>query len=272
MAAAGRRANVVARSYAIHVTDDNRSQCVWPSVPEPFTSALQQAVDFIFQEVDPVGIVATGTIIRGGAHANSDLDLCVIHLGSHRRRVQRFFNGVPAEIFMNSPSAVRVYFGEENRDGRRLTAHMLATGTVIFSTDPVVDELRAEAAQWLTKDRRMSELERVSRRYTIASRLEDALDVLNADDVTATMLLADTVLAMLEFACEAESGQIPRPKDLLGHVAGRHPRIAELAGEFFRAIDVSERARVAVEIADSTIGAHGFFPWDSGWGPAPGEQ
>jgi hypothetical protein len=28
----------------------------------------------------------------------------------------------------------------------------------------------------------------------------------------------------------------------------------------FRAIDLSERARVALQIADSTIGARGFFP------------
>ena len=252
------------------MTADHASRRAWPSLPEPFASALRQAVEFIVQEVDPIGIVVAGTIIRGGAHANSDLDLYVIHLASHRRRIQRFFEGVPAEILINPPSAVRAYFGEEDQDGRRLTAHMLVTGTVIYSTDPVVDELRAEAAQWLTKDTRMSAFERVSTRYAIASRLEDALDVLNVDNVTATMLLADTVRAMLEFASKAESGRIPRPKDLLAHVAATHPRIAELAGEFFRAVDVSERARVAMAIADSTIGAHGFFPWDSGPGPAPG--
>ena len=165
---------------------------------------------------------------------------------------------------------MRSYFGEEDRDGRRLTAHMLATGTVIFSTDPVVDELRAEAARWLSKDTPMSEFERVSTRYTIASRLEDAIDVLGTDDVTAAMLLSDAVLAMLEFACKAESGRIPRPKDLLAHLAATQPKIAALAAEFFRAVDVSERARLAMAIADSTIGARGFFPWDSGPGPAPG--
>jgi hypothetical protein len=246
------------------------SQCRWPNLPEPFAAALRQAVEFIFQEVDPVGIVAAGTIIRGAAHANSDLDLYVVHLASHRRRIQRFFGGVPAEILVNPPSAVRAYFGEEDRDGRRLTAHMLATGVVIFSTGPIVDELRAEATQWLMKDTRISEFERVSTRYTIASRLEDALDVISTDDVTAAMVLAETVLAMLEFVCKADGGQIPRRKDLLAHVATTHPKIAESAAEFFRAIDVSERARVALQIADNTIGARGFFPWDSGPGPAPG--
>jgi UTP:GlnB (protein PII) uridylyltransferase len=50
----------------------------WPHLAEPFASAIKQAVDFLFSETDPIGIVAAGTIIRGTAHANSDLDLYVI--------------------------------------------------------------------------------------------------------------------------------------------------------------------------------------------------
>jgi hypothetical protein len=252
------------------VIGDYRARCTWPNLPEPFASALQDAVDFIFQEVaDPVGIIATGTIIRGTAHASSDLDIWVVHLEPHRRRIQRFFGGVPTEIFINPPSAVRAYFAEEDRDGRRVTAHMLATGFVIFSSDQVVDELRAEAARWLAKNSPMSEFDRVGARHTLASRLEDALDVIGTDKVTAEMLLAETVPAMLEFACKSESGQVPRRKDLLVQLASKQPKVAELAGEFFRATDVSERVRLAMAIADETIAARGFFPWDSGPGPAP---
>lgn len=131
---------------------DYASQCTWPVVPEPVASALGQAVEFIFREFDPVGVVATGTIIRGGAHASSDLDLYVVHPAPYRRRIQRVFAGVPTEIFVNPPAAVRAYFADEDRSGRRLTAHMLATGVVIFRADGVVDELRAEATQWLAKE------------------------------------------------------------------------------------------------------------------------
>lgn len=69
------------------------------ALAEPYASALREAVDFILAELEPVGIVASGTIIRGTAHRNTDLDLYVVRLGTHRRRVQRFFRGVPAEIF-----------------------------------------------------------------------------------------------------------------------------------------------------------------------------
>lgn len=248
---------------------ENLSQCSWPTLAEPFATALRQAVSFVFEELQPIGVIATGTIVRGHSHRSSDLDVYVVHLGSYRRRIQRFFNGVPAEILINPPSAVRAYFAEEDRDGRRLTAHMLATGVVVYQADPVIDELRAEAAQWLDKVTHPSDLERVSTRYTIASRLEDAFDVLGSDDATAAMLLSESVLAMLEYLCKAERGQIPRRKDLLAHVAMLRPTVGARAADFFRASDVAERARLAREIADQTIGARGFFEWDSGPGPAP---
>src|SRR5438128_2721811 len=96
-----------------------------PDLPKRFADALDRAVEFIFSEFEPIGILASGTIIRGEAHANSDLDLYVIHLAPYRRRVQRFFDDVPAEIFVNPPTAVRRYFEAEDRDGHRFTAHML---------------------------------------------------------------------------------------------------------------------------------------------------
>jgi hypothetical protein len=248
---------------------DLLSQCVWPSLPEGFSIALHEAVEHIFSEFKPVGIVATGTIIRGSPHANSDLDIYVIHLAGHRRRIQRFFTGVPTEMFVNPPSAVRAYFRDEDRDGRRLTAHMLATGVVVFRDGPTVDQLRVEAQEWLAKETPMSESERVSSRYAIASRLEDALDVIATDEVTATMQLADAVTAMLEYACKAESGRIPRRKDLLASVASTQPEVARLAGQFFLCTTAAQGAELASQIADRTIGARGFFAWDSGPGPAP---
>src|ERR1051325_451907 len=131
----------------------------WPALDEPFATALRDAMKFITDEFEPVGVVATGTIVRGTAHASSDLDLYVVHEAPYRRRVQRFFNGVPAEIFVNPPAAVRRYFEEEHHDGRRLTAHMLVTGVVVFQDGPIIDELRKEARDWLARPRPMSDFE-----------------------------------------------------------------------------------------------------------------
>jgi|SRR4051812_14474512 hypothetical protein len=249
---------------------DSPRPLTWPALDEPFATALREAMQFIFDEVEPIGVVAAGTIVRGTADARSDLDLYVVHDAAYRRRVQRFFNGVPAEIFVNPPAAIRGYFEEEHRDGRRLTAHMVATGVVVFQDGPIVDELRAEAREWLARPAAMSAAERTTARYAIATRLEDALDVIDSDETTADLLLAAAVLAMLEYRCRSNNGRIPRSKELVATVRAMDAEAGRLADGFSRATDVRERRDMAVALADRLIGARGFFEWDSGAGPAPG--
>jgi hypothetical protein len=120
-------------------------RCAWPPLGEPYATALHEAVRYIFGRWAPVGIVAAGTIIRGHPGPASDLDLHVLHRRPERRRVQRFFNGVPAEIFVNLPERVERDLAGEQRDGRQTTAHMLATGAVVYAADATLAQLRERA-------------------------------------------------------------------------------------------------------------------------------
>src|ERR1043166_5447369 len=125
--------------------------CRWPELAEPHARALRRAVEFVLAETVPFGIIATGTIIRGEAHPASDIDLYVLHDAPYRRRVQRFFNGVPTEIFINLPHLVRSYFRSDHLSGRRPTPHMLSSGFVVLNRDPVIQQLRAESRDWLAR-------------------------------------------------------------------------------------------------------------------------
>ena len=120
-----------------------------PPLAEPYKTALEEAVAFVLERFDPIGVVASGTIVRGDPSPSSDLDVFVLHRQPWRQRLQRFFNGVPAELFVNPPERVERYFEEEVADGRPVTAHMLATGVVVFAIDPIVEQLRARAADVL---------------------------------------------------------------------------------------------------------------------------
>ncbi|HEY9228358.1 MAG TPA: hypothetical protein VIP11_17000, partial [Gemmatimonadaceae bacterium] len=215
-------------------------------------------------EVSPLAIVATGTIVRGRPHAASDLDVYVVHDAPFRRRVQRLFNGVPAEIFINPPQTIRAYFRDEQAAGEPLTAHMLATGFVVWSTGTIADQLRAEAREWLDRRSEPSEEETVRARYAAATRLEDAIDVAGTDESTSSMLLTMAVITMLELECRAKAGRIPRRKDLLGIVEAIDGPIGALGREFFSATTYAARRAAAEQIADRTVGARGFFEWDSG--------
>jgi uncharacterized protein (TIGR02246 family) len=257
------------------MTTSRLERCVWPALSQPYADALREAVAFVLREVDAVGIVATGTIVRGTPHASSDLDVFVIHDAPYRRRIQRFFRSVPTEIFINPADVVRRYFAEEHRDGRPITAHMLATGVVVLDASPAVADLRGEAAEWLARTSPLSPDAIVRARYAAATRFEDAMDVGSTDPATATMLMSQAVTAMLEHDCRVKDGHLPRSKDLLGTVARRDPTLGQLAHAFFSATSPADRFAAGQAIADRTVGARGFFEWDSGperTGPRPSDD
>ena len=101
-------------------TPPDLSQCCWPALAEPYQTALRQAVSFVLAGYQPVAIVAGGSLLRGQGDATSDLDIYVVHQEGWRQRVQKRFNRVAAEIFINPPQQVRRYFSEERKDGREL--------------------------------------------------------------------------------------------------------------------------------------------------------
>ncbi len=242
---------------------DLLDQCHWPDLPERYATALRQAVAFILGHADVLGIIASGTILRGCPDPSSDLDFYVIARGRTRQRVQRIFAGVPAEVFINPPARIERYLVEEAAEGRPIAAHMLATGFVILATDPVVDELRARAAVILAATRPASPQQLTVARYMAATLFEDAVDVAGRDPATAGMILAQAVVAMLHYLFQKEHKHQPRGKDLLQATASLDPQVGDLARSFFLAGDPAVRLDLAGQIADRTIGVRGFFEWEA---------
>jgi predicted nucleotidyltransferase len=234
----------------------------WPDLPERFDLALRDAVGFVLDRFNVIGIVAAGTILRGTADATSDLDIYVIHREPFRQRIQRFSRNVPTEIFVNPPWTVRSYLSREHADGRPITAHMLATGHVILSIDPIVDELRAEAAEWLAKPSRPSPAQIVMDRYLAATLYEDARDIAKKDPSTALLILSQSVTAMISFWYRSNGHFIPRTKEFLSSLESLNQTLGRDAQRFFIA-PPEERWLLAERIADQTIGVRGFFEWES---------
>ena len=239
------------------------ARCSWPALPARHDAALREAVGYVIGRWEVMGIVAAGTIVRGRPDASSDLDLFVVHRAPVRQRVQKIFRGVPAEIFRNPPATVRRYFADEHARGRPSTAHMLATGHVVLSIDPVVEMLRAEAHGWLARPAPLADPEAPAGRYAPATLYEDAVDVAGRDPATADFLLAQAVPPMLHFAFHRAGRFIPRNKDLLAALDALDAELGGLARRFYAAASTEERLQLAGEIAGRTIGTRGFFEWES---------
>lgn len=95
----------------------------WPPLDEPNHTALIEAVAYARSRFEPIGIIAAGTIVRGNPSPANDLDIFVVHRAPWRQRIQKFFNGVPTELFVNPPEQVERYLESEAGKAfpRRLT-------------------------------------------------------------------------------------------------------------------------------------------------------
>jgi predicted nucleotidyltransferase len=237
--------------------------CEFPTLPAKYDIALREAVSFVLGSFKPVGIVASGTIVRGNPDATSDLDLWVIHLEPARQRIQKFFNAVPVEIFVNPPWTIQGYFAQDQSNARPISAHMMATGHVVLAADPVVTELRQRAQWLLTQPPDLSEEAIERARYEAATHFEDATDIAGRSPIGASMLLSQSLMEMMRFAFMNARRFVPRDKDLLeefGLLAGHS---ATKVRSFLQTADCDERVRLATEIADEILGVRGFFEWSS---------
>ncbi|HXF64841.1 MAG TPA: nucleotidyltransferase domain-containing protein [Caldilineaceae bacterium] len=233
----------------------------WPNLGEPYNQALREAVAFILDRFEVWGIIASGSILDGRADPGSDLDIYVVHAKPLRQRVQRWFNGVPCEIFVNPPAAIRRYF-EGERD-RPSTAAMLATGKVVLDRHPVVAELRAEAQRRLETPPNLSAAELTMRRYGAADVYENAQDIAVRDPANASLILHEAVRAMLNYAFLSANHPLPRVKTMLPALAELDPTLGALARAYYEAADAPARFVLAAQIAERTIQATGFFEWES---------
>jgi predicted nucleotidyltransferase len=239
------------------------AQCRWPALQEPYNTALHEATRYIVERWQLVGIIASGTIIRGNPSPSSDLDLFVLHRAPERQRVQRFFGGVPAEIFVNPPERVERYFEAEKRDGRPKIAHLLATGFVVYGGDPVVEELRARAVQALGSRPEPPPESLVRQRYAVATWLEDAEDVAEVDADLCAALLYKAVEGAVEYRFWDARQWQPRAKDTLSALESLDAGLAARVRAFYRSANPTDRLRLAHEIVRQTVGATGFFEWES---------
>jgi hypothetical protein len=235
----------------------------FPALAEPYHQALHEAVDYILARFDPVGLLACGSIVRGTHGPTSDLDLYVLHEQPFRQRIQKFFNGVPAEIFVNPPHQVLAYLEEEGRAGRPITAHMLSTGFVVLERGPVVQDLRARATEALKQPPGLSAASLTFSRYMAAALFEDALDVIPHDPDTGWLIFARALPAMLDYHFLAANRPIPRLKDQLTVLAGWEPETAEQVRMLLHTPPGHAKVELARSLARHILQTEGFFEWET---------
>jgi hypothetical protein len=236
----------------------------WPPLPPRYDRALRLAVSYIQKRFKPTAIIASGTIIRGKPHANSDLDLYVIHRKPFMQRVQKRFNGVPAEIFVNTPATVIKHLMSQREMRRPITAHMISTGVILLNNEPLLPKLTAKARVILKNGpKKPDKIDIVHERYFAGSLYEYALDMAESDPATAQIILSRAVYQMLQAMVLITNHYEPRDKDLLLCIKEIDPVLSKWTKSFYTAASLKTKLGLAERIADRTIKCRGFMEWES---------
>ncbi|MFB3050119.1 MAG: hypothetical protein ACE1Z9_08215, partial [Acidimicrobiia bacterium] len=157
-----------------------------PHLESPFDRALADALDYVFDiHDDVVSINLAGNVFRGKADPRSNLDLYVIIGGELRHRDQRFFAGVPVEMFFNNEERSRGYFAQDQREGRARAVRLMAFGHVIYDPDRVFARLRTDALDVMERGPAVPEETVTFRRYGAVDQMDSALDVADRDPAMA---------------------------------------------------------------------------------------
>lgn len=233
------------------------------SLSDQHRVALDAALAWLPEVVAPTAIVATGSIMRGDPHAASDLDLVVLHDASWRRRVQRWFNGTPVEIFINSEAWLRHCIDSEAAKGRPVMAHMLATGELVRADDGRMAELQAHATAVLARGPNLGPDALLRDRYAAATLVEDALDMEDGASPDAQRLRALAVDALLRHEFLRQNRFLPRQKERFSALQTVDRALAHLLASAMH--EPAQHACAALrESAERILGTVGFFEWDSG--------
>lgn len=236
---------------------------VFPDLSEPYASALRAATSFIQTHYQPTGILVSGTIIRGNPHPASDLDIVVTHPHHWRQRVQRRFNTVPAEMFINPPFALERAMERDRTSGRPVMAHMLATGVILFDIDGEMVRLQRLARETLAVGPSCTPEQLTVHRYGIATLFEDATDIATSDPELAAAFVSDAMLSSMRLMFLRDGEWLPRHKLLLAGFEQRYPDWGDVVRAALRAQSIAERLDLSAPLIRHATGATGFFEWAS---------
>ncbi len=240
-----------------------------PDLGARYNAALGQACEYLFEHFEPIGIVVTGSIVRGNPDPSSDLDIFVLHDQPWRQRVQRRFAGVPVELFVNHHDFMAGYFEVDGVRGRPTTAHMLATGHLALDTDGLMAGIIDDSRRMLEAGPQIDENGLIVQRYSTAMLFEDAVDVIEQDPELAASLLHEVVASALRFRFWQKRRWQPRNKELLSELASFDAGLVQLVRRYYRASITREGLDIAREILLHTTEKTGAFDWETPRDPLP---
>ncbi len=187
----------------------------------------------------------------------------MLHEPAWRQRTQRFFNGVPAEMFVNPTFQIRRQMTSDARAGRPVMAHMLATGVIIDDPTGSMATLQREARDNLAAGPTVPAEALTQLRYRIATAFEDAVDIRDGDPDRARAIVTEALTEAVKLHFLRQGRWLPHFKTMLSELDDLDPDLGADVRAALRAFGLDERIGLATPIIQRIVDAVGFFEWDS---------
>ncbi|MCU0328240.1 MAG: hypothetical protein MUE53_04550 [Chitinophagales bacterium] len=226
--------------------------------------ALELGLNWIKQNFNYKAIFVSGSIIRGNPNKNSDFDVYVVNTDNFRQRIQKYFNEIPFEIFVNPLKQIYSYFEEEQNSNRPVTANIISTGKLVKGEDiREIQLLIEDAKKYSQTPKSKTEIATTFLKYEITNTLEDALDIENEDAITANLLTNITIEKLIKYKFYINEIPLPRIKERLKELSKIDESFWKNIEQFYTELNYNKKIRIAEQLVNKEIGAIGFFEWES---------
>jgi len=138
---------------------------------------------------DLLGVLATGSRVRGEGDASSDIDLHVVINQPRRQRRNMLVDGVEVEMFINPSFQIARYFADGRASGRGVDQHMWSTGRAVYDPQCVVAELQKEAQRQWAAGPPPIDASGWQVRYLPFDTLRDIGDAMERDEAQAQVMI-----------------------------------------------------------------------------------
>ncbi|MFJ5772432.1 nucleotidyltransferase domain-containing protein [Psychrobacillus sp. NPDC093180] len=165
-----------------------------PNRLEPIEAA-KQFISIYFPYCQ--GAILAGSVVRGKATENSDLDIVIFSEDIHSSyRESLIFGGWPIEVFVHNLASYKNYFESDRKRARPSLPRMIAEG-VSFKNEGILEAIQEEAKQILATGPELWSDETIKiKRYFITDALDDFI---GSNNRAEELFIANT---LAELTCE----------------------------------------------------------------------
>jgi predicted nucleotidyltransferase len=231
---------------------------------EHHKQALNEAIRWLEENYTTIGIIICGSIVRGNSSPSSDFDIYVIHEEKFRQRVQKYFNNVPCEIFINSIGQTKLSFLAEQNNNRPVTAHMISNGIILKGdNNESIKFILKEAKDFEFKSKILTANDETFIKYAISNLFEDANDVVESDPMTCEYILVKVIDKIIDFWFLIKQIPLSRIKERMSLINRHDPEFYIQIDKAFQAQNTKEKLDAVTKIVENIIDEKGYFEWES---------